>query len=100
MVQKALHGTLRDLNDSEKIFWCAILLLSGDFRQTFLVIPSCTFSHEINACLKLSSLWREVETRRLTINMGVSFPDDHSDQKFSNKLLDIGNGEAELHFNK
>ncbi|GFV40715.1 ATP-dependent DNA helicase [Trichonephila clavipes] len=60
---------MQDLNSNNKLFGGAILLLSGDFRQTLPVIPRSTFADEINACLKQSFLWRSVETLRLTINM-------------------------------
>ena len=93
---EALHITMQDLNDNAKLFGGAILLLSGDFRQTLPVIPRSTFADEINACLKQSFLWRNVETLRLTINMRVRLQNDPSAQIFSDQLLDIGNGKIEL----
>ncbi|GFR31369.1 ATP-dependent DNA helicase [Trichonephila clavata] len=76
---KALQRTLQDLNGNESIFVVAVVLLSGDFRQTLRVIPYSTFAHEINACLKQLCLWRNVETLQLTINTRVHLQDDQSE---------------------
>lgn len=96
---EALHRTMQDLNGNNKLFGGAILLLSGDFRQTLPVIPRSTYADEINACLKQSFLWRSVETVRLSINMRVQLQNDPSAQTFSEQLLHIGNGKIELHPN-
>lgn len=80
---KALNRTMQDFNSNNKIFGGAILLLSGDFRQTLPVKPSFTFADEINAFLKQSFLWRTVETLRLTINMRVQLQNNLSAQIFS-----------------
>ncbi|XP_029172028.1 uncharacterized protein LOC114941268 [Nylanderia fulva] len=93
---EALHRTMQDLKGNDKLFGGAILLLSGDLRQTLPVIPRSTFADEINACLKQSFLWRSVETLRLTINMRIQLQNDPSAQIFSEQLLDIGNGKIEL----
>ncbi|XP_037914086.1 uncharacterized protein LOC119653502 [Hermetia illucens] len=93
---EALNRTMQDLNSNNKLFGGAILLLSGDFRQTLPVIPRSTFADEVNACLKQSFLWRSVETLRLTINMRVQLQNDPSEQIFSEQLLDTGNGKIEL----
>ncbi|XP_050064351.1 ATP-dependent DNA helicase pif1-like [Aphis gossypii] len=92
---EALNRTMQDLNSNNKLLGGAILLLSGDFRQTLSVIHRSTFADEINACLKQSFLWRSVETLRLTINMRVQLQNP-SAQIFSEQLLDIGNGKIEL----
>ncbi|GFW18532.1 ATP-dependent DNA helicase [Trichonephila clavipes] len=96
---EALNRTMQDLNSNNKLFGGAILLLSGDFRQTLPVIPRSTFADEINACLKQSFLWRSVETLGLTINMRVQLQNDPSAQIFSEQLLHIGNGKIELQLN-
>ena len=49
---EALDRTLKDLSDNQNIFGWAMILLSGDFRQTFPVIPQSTVADEINACSK------------------------------------------------
>lgn len=94
---EALNRTMQDLNNSDRLFGGTILLLSGDFRQTLPVIPRSTFADEINACLKQSILWRNVETLRLTKNMRVQLQNDPTAQEFSKQLLDLGNGEIEFH---
>ncbi|GFY19856.1 ATP-dependent DNA helicase [Trichonephila clavipes] len=96
---EALNRTMQDLNSINKLFGGAILLLSGDFRQTLPVIPRSTFADQINACLKQSFLWRSVETLRLAINMRVQLQNDPSAQIFSEQLLHIGNGKIELQLN-
>lgn len=87
------------MKGNNKFFGGTVLLLSGDFRQTLSVIPHSTFADEINACLKHSFLWTSVETLRVTMNMRVQFQNDPSAQVFSKQLMDIGNGEIELHQN-
>lgn len=96
---EALNRTLKDLNGNERLFGGAIILLSGDFRQTLPVIPRSTYADEINACLKSSILWRSVHTLRLTINMRVTLQNDLSAEVFSKQLLDIGNGKIGFHEN-
>lgn len=86
---------MQDLNGNDKLFGSAVILLSGDFRQTLPVISRSTFADEINACFKQSFLWRSVETFQLTINMRVQLQNDPSAQIFSEQLLDIGNGRIE-----
>ncbi len=93
---EALNRTMQDLNNNDRLFGGTILLLSGDFRQTLPVIPRSTFADEINACLKQSILWRNVETLRLTKNMRVLLQNDPTAREFSQQLLDLGNGEIEF----
>ncbi|GFT73278.1 ATP-dependent DNA helicase [Trichonephila clavipes] len=58
---EALNRILKDIKNSDKLFGGTLLVLSGDFRQTLPVIPRSTYADEINACLKSSPLWRNVE---------------------------------------
>ncbi|GBP63298.1 ATP-dependent DNA helicase pif1 [Eumeta japonica] len=53
---KALDRKLRDLRGNVRIFGGVLILLSGYFRQTMLVIPRSTPDDELNACLKSSVL--------------------------------------------
>ncbi|GFU58422.1 hypothetical protein TNCV_58331 [Trichonephila clavipes] len=55
---ETLHRTLKNLNGNEKIFDGAIVLLSGDFRQTLQVIPCSTFAHEISVLDESRSFFR------------------------------------------
>lgn len=54
----ALDRILKDLHNNKNIFSGDMILLSGDFGQTFPVIPRSTVTDEINACLKSSNLRR------------------------------------------
>ena len=90
---EALHRTLQDLrNNNQQPFGGALILLSGDFRQTLPVIPRSTPADELNACLKSSSLWTHVQTLTLSTNMRVQLQNDASAERFTKQLLDIGNG--------
>nr|XP_015907890.2 ATP-dependent DNA helicase pfh1-like [Parasteatoda tepidariorum] len=92
---EALDRSLRDIKDNTRLFGGALLLLSGDFRQTLPVIPRATNADEINACLKESYLWRSVSKLCLTLIMRVqSIP---LASRFSEQLLDIGNGKIQLY---
>ncbi|XP_055589718.1 ATP-dependent DNA helicase pif1-like [Uranotaenia lowii] len=91
---EALDRTMKDLRNHTGHFGGAMILLAGDFRQTLPVIPRSTAADEINACLKLSYLWRYVTTLRLTTNMRVALQNDSSAEIFAKQLLTIGNGEV------
>ncbi|XP_037931426.1 ATP-dependent DNA helicase PIF1-like [Teleopsis dalmanni] len=66
---EALDRTLKDHRNDSRCFGGAMILLSGDFRQTLPVIPKSTAADEINACLKSSNLWRYVKKLQLVTNM-------------------------------
>ncbi|CAB3226684.1 unnamed protein product [Arctia plantaginis] len=83
-----------DLRNDSRCFGGAMILLSGDFRQTLPVIPRSTAADEINACLKSSNLWRYVKKLQLTTNMRVALLNDISAEDFSEQLLTIGNGQV------
>jgi hypothetical protein len=93
------HKTMQDLIDNDKLFGGTVLLLSSDFQQTLSVIPCSTYAYEINACLKQSFLWRNIETLQLTINMRVQLQNDPSAKIFFQQLLNIGNSKIKLHSN-
>ncbi|XP_050066554.1 uncharacterized protein LOC126555710 [Aphis gossypii] len=93
---EALNRTLKDIINSDKLFGGTLLVLSGDFRQTLPVIPRSTYADEINACLKPSPLWRNVEKIQLKINMRVQMLQDPSAETFSKQLLDVGDGKVAI----
>ena len=93
---EALNRTMMDLRGNQQLFGGALLLLSGDFRQTLPVIPRSTPADEINACLKSSTLWRRVQKLTLNINMRVQLQNDKSARQFSKDLLDMGNGKIRI----
>nr|XP_042903462.1 uncharacterized protein LOC122270396 [Parasteatoda tepidariorum] len=94
---EALDRSLKDIKDNTRLSGGALLLLSGDFRQTLPVIPRATYADEINACLKESYLWRSVSKLCLTLNMRVQVQNDPLASRFSEQLLDIGNGNIQLY---
>ncbi|CAB3244972.1 unnamed protein product [Arctia plantaginis] len=91
---EALNRTLKDLRNDSRCFGGAMILLSGDCRQTLPVISRSTAADEINACLKSSNLWRYVKKLQLTTNMRVALLNDTSAEDFSEQLLTIGNGQV------
>jgi len=93
---EAIHRTMQDLRGNQNIFGGALILLSGDFRQTLPVIPRSTPADEINACLKSSFMWRYVRKFTLNINMRVQLQNDQSADRFSKQLLEIGNGKVQI----
>ncbi|KAA5637126.1 hypothetical protein F3G58_34250, partial [Pseudomonas aeruginosa] len=50
----------------------------------------------MNACLKSSTLWRNVEIVQLKVNMRVQMLQDPSAKTFSKQLLDIGDGKVTI----
>ena len=88
---EALDRTLKDLRNDSRHFGGAMILLSGDFRQTLPVIPRSTAADEINASLKSSYLWRYVMKLQLSSNMRVALLNNSSAEDFSMHLLNIGN---------
>lgn len=93
---EALKRTLKDIKNNDKLFGGILLVLSDDFRKTLPVIPRSTYADEVNACLKSSPLWRNVEKWELRVNMRVQMLPDRSAETFSKQLLDIGDGKATL----
>lgn len=86
---EALNRTMKDLRNDSRCFVGAMILLSGDFRQTLPVIARSTAADEINACLKSSTLWRYVKKLQLTTNMRVALLNDPSAEDFSKQLLSV-----------
>lgn len=89
---EALNRTLQDLRQNDRLFGGIVVLLSGDFRQTLPVIQRGTPADELNACLKTSSLWRNVNILTLRTNMRVRLQNDASADVFAQQLLQMGNG--------
>ncbi|XP_055919534.1 uncharacterized protein LOC129951424 [Eupeodes corollae] len=94
---EALDRSLKDIKNNARLFGGAILLLSGDFRQTLPVIPRATYADEINGCLKESYLLPSVTKLCLTINMRVPLQNDPLASGFSEQLLDSGNGKIQFY---
>ncbi|XP_056647121.1 ATP-dependent DNA helicase pif1-like [Diorhabda sublineata] len=89
---EAMDRTLQELRKNSAIMGGALLILPGDFRQTLPVIPKSTSADEINACLKKSHLWPQVQILQLTKNMRVELSRDETTAQFAKILLQIGEG--------
>ncbi|GBO98472.1 Carotenoid isomerooxygenase [Eumeta japonica] len=89
-----MDRTLQELRKNSEIMGGALLILSGDFRQTLPVIPKSTPADEINACLKKSHLWPKVQILQLTKNMRVELSKDETAAHFAKILLQIGEGDV------
>ncbi|GFX94828.1 ATP-dependent DNA helicase pif1 [Trichonephila clavipes] len=93
---EALDRTLRDFRENRRIFGGALILLSGDFRQTLPIIPRSTPADELHACLKSSVLWRHLQKLTLKTNMRVQLQRDASAGNFAKQLMDMGDGRMEI----
>ncbi|GFT94782.1 ATP-dependent DNA helicase [Trichonephila clavipes] len=93
---EALDRTLRDFRGNRRIFGGALILLSGDFRQTLPIIPRSTPTDELHACLKSSVLWRHLQKLTLKTNIRVQLQREASAGNFAKQLMDIGNGRMEI----
>ncbi|XP_075125698.1 uncharacterized protein LOC142198565 [Leptodactylus fuscus] len=89
---EALNRTLQDIRNNKKIMGGVVVLLAGDFRQTLPVIERGTPADEMNACIKASPLWAQVQKLHLTCNMRVHLYNDLQSGAFASKLLEIGDG--------
>ena len=90
---EALNGTLQDIRKNNIPFGGVLLILSGDFRQTLPVIQGGARANQIDACLKASHLWNNVEKYTLTTNMRVHLHNDTNAANFAALLLRIGDGQ-------
>lgn len=88
---EALNRSLQDLRSNNLFMGGVTVIFSGDFRQTLPVVPRGTRADEVNACLKKSVLWSEIESLSLTRNMRVHLFGDQLAGEFANILLKIGN---------
>src|SRR5436305_3934921 len=95
---EAVNRTFRDLTNVNKIFGGKIIILGGDFRQTLPVVVRGTQAQIVDACLKSSILWKNIQNMQLTINMRIQQQDDAEQKKFMDFLLRIGEGEEQVHY--
>ena len=93
---EALDRTLKDLRNNSRPFGGALILLSGDFRQTLPIISRGTPADELNACLKLSYLWRGIRKLTLHTNMRVHLMNDVGAEDFAKQLLRLGEGKLPI----
>lgn len=87
---------MQDLRGNRRPFGGALILLSGDFRQTLPIIPRSTPADELKACLKASNLWSRMQKLTLITNIRVQLQNDPSAAHFSQQLLDFGDGKIPI----
>ncbi|XP_062230112.1 uncharacterized protein LOC133927700 [Phragmites australis] len=85
---EALDKSLRDIMEKPDLpFGGKTIVFGGDFRQVLPVVRKGTRAQIINATLRRSYLWENMQKLKLVHNMR-----SQSDPWFSNYLLRIGNG--------
>ncbi|XP_062213715.1 uncharacterized protein LOC133914676 [Phragmites australis] len=88
---EALDKSLRDIMEKPDLpFGGKTIVFGGDFRQVLPVVRKGTRAQIINATLRKSYLWENMQKLRLVRNMRAQ-----SDPWFSNYLLRIRNGTKE-----
>ncbi|KAL5580011.1 hypothetical protein UlMin_012453 [Ulmus minor] len=88
---EAVDIMLQDINYCNLPFGGKVIILGGDFWQVLPVVPRATKEEVINASLVMSYLWPLFIKIQLSENMRARF-----DQRFSKKLLRIGDGEEQI----
>ena len=88
---EALDRTFQDLRDCSRPFGGLTMILGGDFLQILPVVPNGSRTDIVNACLRKSYLWNNIQILKLRTNMRLQ----HSpkDASFSRWLLEVGHGQ-------
>ncbi|RYE13994.1 MAG: hypothetical protein EOP45_20325, partial [Sphingobacteriaceae bacterium] len=89
---EAIDRKMQEIRGNTNIMGNAVVLLSGDFRQTLPVVARGTPADELDACLKSSNLWQKVTKFNLKTNMRVLSIANAETNLFSEQLLELGNG--------
>ena len=89
---EALDRTLRDIRNNESIMGQITLVMSGDFRQILPVIPKGSRADAVQASVKNSNLWTNVQRLSLSKNMRAELNRDQDSETFADKLLMLGEG--------
>ncbi|XP_074277431.1 uncharacterized protein LOC141601069 [Silene latifolia] len=84
---ESLDILLRDLCDSNQLFGGKVVVFSGDFRQTLLILPRRLQREVIEASLVSSPIWPKLIKFKLTGNIRAQ-----TDPEFASFLLSLGNG--------
>ena len=94
---EAVDRTFRDLTgENNKPFGGIIFVMGGDFRQILPVVIRGTRAHITDACIKSSTLWKNVCIMQLTENMRIQQHDEEQ-QDFVKYLLKIGEGKEAIY---
>ncbi|KAF7138016.1 hypothetical protein RHSIM_Rhsim07G0256200 [Rhododendron simsii] len=86
---EAVDRTLRDICNCEKPFGGITVVLGGDFRQILPVITKGVREQIVNASLRHSVLWKEINVLTLDVNMRLDQA-DQGNANFAKFLLEIG----------
>ncbi|KAL8618647.1 hypothetical protein ACOMHN_048823 [Nucella lapillus] len=95
-VFEAMDRTLQDLKQSAKPMGGIPTLFCGDFRQILPVVLHGTRSNIVNASIKKSYLWPDINVKHLTTNMRAHLTENADAARFADLLLDVGNGDIPL----
>ena len=90
----ALDRSLRDVRGVDKLFGGMTVLFSTDWRQVLPVVVKGGRGQIVDACLKSSYIWDNVEIFRLTVNMRVLL--NGADTEFADYLIDCGDGKLPI----
>ena len=91
-VYEAIDRTLRELTGCDEVFAKYVVVFAGDWRQCLPVIPKGSASEVINATLKFSYLWKDIEVHHLRTNMRVQLSGSEEGKQFADYLLSVGDG--------
>ncbi|GBO16137.1 hypothetical protein AVEN_244693-1 [Araneus ventricosus] len=86
----AVDKLLQDLPNCSLAFGGKVILLGGDFRQVLPVVLKGSRSLTLASCLKKHNLWSKFIKLNLIKNMRAL----ETERKFSNWLLEIGEGKS------
>ena len=92
---EAVDRTMRDIREKDVLFGGLTVLFAGDWRQILPVIRHGGRPQIVEACLKHSPIWDEVEKLELSENMRVKKSSGDSSASFANFLLKVGDGKLE-----
>ena len=87
---EAVDRTLQDLLGNNASFGGITILFGGDFRQILPVVPRGSREQIINASLKQSTLWTQMQIYNLNQNMRLDQTPENI--AFANWLLEVGAG--------
>ena len=91
-VFEAVDRIIRHLTDTPNaVFGEKTVVFGGDFRQALLIIVRGSQSQIVDACLKNSDRWGQVEVLKLTQNMRVK-GNNTDDRALIDFLLRVGKG--------
>jgi hypothetical protein len=106
-VLECVNRMLQDLTESTLPMGGKTVVFTGDFRQCLPVIPRAGRGEIVEKSFKNSPLYRHFKRCSLTVNMRVQrllaagdVQQAAAANKFSNFLLDLGNGKRPIKFGK